>query len=174
MERGCRSANASRPPLTSSPSWPANCNWNSKPIPAKIEKNSNPFESVFARWNQLEFKVTATPFSPILQSPPKVAGEEAHFGEAVASIFESGRLFYASYTQWYREVCFVKLRITIALLLAVAPSLAYARPKTASAHMRPQLFRDRTPRSRLNQLHPHEVRLKPLKNPPPPPSPPEF
>ena len=68
----------------------------------------------------------------------------------------------------------MKLRITIALLLAVAPSLAYAKPKTTSAHMRPQLFRDRTPKPRLNQAHPHEVRMKPLKNPPPPPSPPDF
>ncbi len=68
----------------------------------------------------------------------------------------------------------MKLRIAITLLLALTPSFALARPKTASAHMRPQLFRDRAPRARLNQPHPHEVRMKAPKNPPPPPSPPEF
>ena len=68
----------------------------------------------------------------------------------------------------------MKLRMTIALLLVVAPSLAYARPKTAGAHMRPQLFRDRAPKAHLNQPHTHEVRMKQPKNPPPPPSPPDF
>ncbi len=68
----------------------------------------------------------------------------------------------------------MKLRLIIALLLVAAPSLAYARPKSAGAHMRPQLFRDRAPRARLNLPHPHEIRMKPPKSPPPPASPPDF
>lgn len=62
----------------------------------------------------------------------------------------------------------MKSRIFIVLLLALAPSLAVAKPKTASSHMRPQLFRDRAPRVRLHETHPHEARVRPLKSPPPP------
>jgi hypothetical protein len=43
----------------------------------------------------------------------------------------------------------MRLKISIALLLALAPSLAFARPRTATTHMRPQLYRDRTPKVRV-------------------------
>jgi hypothetical protein len=62
----------------------------------------------------------------------------------------------------------MKLRIYIALFLALAPSLAFARPKTATSHMRPQLFRDRAPKARLHEAHPHEARARSPKSPPPP------
>jgi hypothetical protein len=62
----------------------------------------------------------------------------------------------------------MKLRMTIALLLAMAPSLAFARPKTVTTHMRPQLFRDRAPKARLHDARMHEVRVPPPKSPPPP------
>jgi hypothetical protein len=52
----------------------------------------------------------------------------------------------------------MKLKFTIALLLALAPSLAVAKPKTVTSHMRPQLFRDRTPKVRVREARFHEVR----------------
>jgi hypothetical protein len=52
----------------------------------------------------------------------------------------------------------MKLKISIAMLLALAPSLAFARPKTATAHMRPQLFRDRAPKAHVHEAHLHEVK----------------
>ncbi len=48
----------------------------------------------------------------------------------------------------------MKLRVSIALLLMLAPSLAVAKPRSASAHMRPQLFRDRAPKARVPQGSP--------------------
>jgi hypothetical protein len=62
----------------------------------------------------------------------------------------------------------MKLKISIALLLALTPSLALARPKTGSTRMRPQLFRDRAPKARLHDFHTHEVKMPPPKSPPPP------
>jgi hypothetical protein len=64
--------------------------------------------------------------------------------------------------------CSMKVRISIALFLALAPSLVFARPKTATSHMRPQLFRERTPKARLHETHPHEAHVRTLKSPPPP------
>jgi hypothetical protein len=52
----------------------------------------------------------------------------------------------------------MKLKISIGLLLALAPSLAFARPKTVTTHMRPQLFRDRAPKAHSHEVHLHEVR----------------
>jgi hypothetical protein len=46
----------------------------------------------------------------------------------------------------------MKLKITIALLLAIAPSLASARPRMAGSRMRPQLFHDRTPKAHVHVL----------------------
>lgn len=61
------------------------------------------------------------------------------------------------------------MKFTIALLLlAVAPSAAFARPKTATSHMRPQLFRDRTPKVRQHVNLVHEAKLPAPKSPPPP------
>jgi hypothetical protein len=63
----------------------------------------------------------------------------------------------------------MKFRISIALLLALAPSMAVAKPRTATTHMRPQLFRDRSPRARLQAPRIHEIKVRPPKSPPPPP-----
>jgi hypothetical protein len=61
----------------------------------------------------------------------------------------------------------MRLKITIALLLAMAPSLAFARPRTGATHMRPQLFRDKAPRIRTRDGRVHEVKMRPFKSPPP-------
>jgi hypothetical protein len=62
----------------------------------------------------------------------------------------------------------MKLTFSIAVLLALTPALAQARPKVASAHMRPQLFHDRAPKARVHETRLHEVHLPPPKSPPPP------
>lgn len=62
----------------------------------------------------------------------------------------------------------MRLKISIALLLALAPSLAFARPKTATSHMHPQLFRDRAPKMRTRDMRVHEAKGPQLKSPPPP------
>jgi hypothetical protein len=51
----------------------------------------------------------------------------------------------------------MKIKISIALLLALAPAFASARPKTPTAHMRPQMFHDRTPKARIHQSPPHHA-----------------
>lgn len=63
----------------------------------------------------------------------------------------------------------MRLKASIALMLVLVPSLAFARPKTATSHMRPQLFRDRTPKVRPHVAHVHESKLPSPKAPPPPP-----
>ena len=63
----------------------------------------------------------------------------------------------------------MKLRISIVFLLTLVPSLTYAKPKVATTHMRPQLFRSRAPKARLHDFHAHEIRMRPPKSPPPPP-----
>jgi hypothetical protein len=60
----------------------------------------------------------------------------------------------------------MKLRIIIAMVLALAPSMAFARPKSATARMRPQLFRDRTPKVRVPEAHLRTVRGTTVKNAP--------
>jgi hypothetical protein len=49
----------------------------------------------------------------------------------------------------------MKLRLIIALLLTLTPTLALAKPKTGSSHMRPQLFHDRTPKAHVHSAKPH-------------------
>ncbi len=49
----------------------------------------------------------------------------------------------------------MKLRLFIALLLSLTPTLALAKPKTGSAHLRPQLFHDRTPKAHVHSAKPH-------------------
>jgi hypothetical protein len=49
----------------------------------------------------------------------------------------------------------MKLRLSIALLLSLTPTLALAKPKTTSAHLRPQLFHDRTPKAHVHTAKPH-------------------
>ena len=43
----------------------------------------------------------------------------------------------------------MRLKISIALLLALAPSLAFAKPRTATARTHSQMYRDRTPKVRV-------------------------
>ena len=68
----------------------------------------------------------------------------------------------------------MKLRISLVLLLALTPALSYARPKTATAHMRPQLFRDRAPKAHTHDAHVHEAKVPGPKSPPPPPVPEDY
>jgi hypothetical protein len=54
----------------------------------------------------------------------------------------------------------MKLKIfTAALMVVLVPALAQAKPRTASAHMRPQLFHDRTPKARTHD-HVHVRQAK--------------
>ncbi|WP_158792995.1 hypothetical protein [Granulicella sp. L60] len=47
----------------------------------------------------------------------------------------------------------MKIKISLALLIALAPALeptaAFARPKEPTAHMRPQLYHDHSPHARV-------------------------
>jgi hypothetical protein len=76
-----------------------------------------------------------------------------------------------------QEGCFMKLKIFTVLiftaLVVLVPALAQAKPMTTS-HMRPQLFHDRTPKVRTHDSHKHEVRVRPVKSPPPPSAKEEF
>jgi hypothetical protein len=63
----------------------------------------------------------------------------------------------------------MKWKICTALVIFLVPVFAQAKPKTGTAHMRPQLFRDRAPQARLHEAHTHEVKTRPPKSPPPPP-----
>jgi hypothetical protein len=51
----------------------------------------------------------------------------------------------------------MKIKISIALLLAVAPALAFARPREATAHVRTQSFHDRTPKARVHEARAHHA-----------------
>jgi hypothetical protein len=61
----------------------------------------------------------------------------------------------------------MKLKISIALLIALTPALAQAKPRSGGTHMRPQLFHDRTPKARPRDSRLHEVRMPAPKSPPP-------
>jgi hypothetical protein len=49
------------------------------------------------------------------------------------------------------------LKISLALLLALTPALALAVPRTPTAHLRPQLYHDRTPKAHVHQSVPHHA-----------------
>jgi hypothetical protein len=49
----------------------------------------------------------------------------------------------------------MNLKLSIALLLALTPTLALAKPKSGGAHMRPQLYHDRTPKAHVHTAKPH-------------------
>ncbi len=49
----------------------------------------------------------------------------------------------------------MKLKTTIATLLALAPALASARPHEETAHVRQQSYHDRTPKAHVHQAAPH-------------------
>jgi hypothetical protein len=50
--------------------------------------------------------------------------------------------------QGFTEGLVMKLKLSIAMFLVLAPALAHARPTTSGVHMRPQLLHDRTPKVR--------------------------
>ena len=60
----------------------------------------------------------------------------------------------------------MKLKFLIVLLLALAPSLAVAKPRTATARMHPQLFRDRAPKPRVRDTRARGPHGMPVKTPP--------
>ena len=61
----------------------------------------------------------------------------------------------------------MKLKFLIVLLFALAPSLAVAKPKTATAHMHPQLFRDRAPKVRVRETRTRQGHASPVAKTPP-------
>ena len=60
----------------------------------------------------------------------------------------------------------MRLKISIALLLALAPALAFAKPRTATGHMHPQLFRDRAPKARVRDTRARGLHGVPIKTAP--------
>ena len=54
----------------------------------------------------------------------------------------------------------MKLKIITALVVVLVPVFAQAKPKTTTAHMRPQLFRDRAPKVRLHDARTHETKVR--------------
>lgn len=57
----------------------------------------------------------------------------------------------------------MKLKVLTALVVLI-PMFAWAKPKTATAHMRPQLYRDRAPQARVRDSHSREARVRPAKS----------
>jgi hypothetical protein len=60
----------------------------------------------------------------------------------------------------------MRLKVFIALLLSLAPSMAIAKPRTATGHMHPQLFRDRAPKIRVREVRPRQGRASTTKGAP--------
>jgi hypothetical protein len=58
----------------------------------------------------------------------------------------------------------MKLKIYIALLLALTPALAQAKPRS-TPYTRPQLYHDRSPKVRLHDYHMREERMKASRMP---------
>jgi hypothetical protein len=69
--------------------------------------------------------------------------------------YESGEALYASYM--CRKVVHMKMRISIALLLALAPAFALAKPREATVHLRTQTFHDRSPKIHSHESLPHHA-----------------
>jgi hypothetical protein len=64
-----------------------------------------------------------------------------------------------------QEKVAMRLKISIALMLALVPSLAFARPRTVTTHMRPQLFRDRAPKAQMPDARLRKSRVSIAKTP---------
>lgn len=69
--------------------------------------------------------------------------------------FESGGMNGTSYI--YREVVSMKTKISIGLLLALAPAFAMAKPREATVHLRTQTFHDRSPKIHSHESMPHHA-----------------
>jgi hypothetical protein len=50
---------------------------------------------------------------------------------------------------------FLKLAVASMILIAPAAAMAQAHPGGVSAHMRPALFHDRSPRPHVHNIQPH-------------------
>jgi hypothetical protein len=108
-------------------------------------------------------KLTNEPVLHILHSSPEGGiGERSCFGVRVSGNLNPGLHSVRRMNEGDGKVS-MKLRTTIALLLVLAPSLAFAKPRTATAHMRPQLFRDRAPKARTRDFRPRETHATPSK-----------
>ncbi len=57
----------------------------------------------------------------------------------------------------FRKVAAMKMKISIAFLLALAPAFALAKPREASVHLRTQTFHDRSPKAHYHQSPPHHA-----------------
>jgi hypothetical protein len=64
---------------------------------------------------------------------------------------ESDFVSAASYLQRQKRLV-MKLRFSIALLIALAPVVAQAKPISGGGHMRPQLFHDRSPKPHIRTV----------------------
>jgi hypothetical protein len=51
----------------------------------------------------------------------------------------------------------MKLKISIAFLLALVPALASAAPKQPTAHLRQQGYHDRAPKAHIQHSYPHHA-----------------
>jgi hypothetical protein len=56
-----------------------------------------------------------------------------------------------------------KFFMALLLALTLGPSMAIAKPRTATGHMHPQLFRDRAPKIRVREVRPRQGRTSPAK-----------
>jgi hypothetical protein len=54
----------------------------------------------------------------------------------------------------------MRLKIFTALVVLLVPVFAQAKPRTATVHMRPQLFRDRAPKVRLHDTRTHDTKVR--------------
>ena len=57
----------------------------------------------------------------------------------------------------------MKFKISIALLLTLAPSLAFAKPRTATVRTHSQVYRDRSPRIRVRDAGTRQGHASPTK-----------
>src|SRR5580698_9367966 len=93
-------------------------------------------------------------FGFILLFIPRLGdGFELLFRVVASSENESECRVCASYRCSRRGL--MRLKVLIALSLMVAPALAFARPTTSGAHMRPQVVRNRVPKARVHEVGPH-------------------
>ena len=109
-------------------------------------------------------KVTAGPGSPILHSSIAVY-RKACCGIPINGNLNPRQRLHVQLLEGSKRLL-MRLKISIALFLALAPSLAFAKPRTATARMHPQLFRDRSPKPRMRDTRARGLHGVPIKAPP--------
>jgi hypothetical protein len=87
-------------------------------------------------------------------------------GRLYSAKFESGWGLCSSYGCSGKVAC-MKLKISLVLLVALAPAVALASQRTPApvsvsqrtptAHLRPQLYHDRTPKAHVHESLPHHA-----------------